>query len=44
MSFIYSSFYEPKVVNGISPFAPDAFAHYRFEYLGFIQDGDHVDQ
>ena len=41
-SFIYSSFYEPNVVNGISPLAPDAFAHYRFEYLGYIQDGDHV--
>jgi hypothetical protein len=42
MGFIYSSFYEPKVVNGISPLAPDAFSHYRFEYLGFIEDGDHV--
>jgi Family of unknown function (DUF5686)/CarboxypepD_reg-like domain len=41
-SFIYSSFYEPDVVNAISPLAPDAFVHYRFEYLGFIQDGDHV--
>lgn len=42
MSFIYSSFYEPKVVGGISPLAPDAFLHYRFEYLGFVEDGDHV--
>ncbi len=42
MGFIYSSFYEPKVVTGISPLAPDAFLHYRFEYLGFIEDGDHV--
>ncbi|MDZ4747235.1 MAG: DUF5686 family protein [Saprospiraceae bacterium] len=41
-NFIYSSFYEPTVVNGISPLAPDAFGHYRFEYLGFIQDGSHV--
>ncbi len=42
MGFVYSSFYEPKVVTGISPLAPDAFLHYRFEYLGFIEDGDHV--
>ncbi len=42
MSFIYSSFYERQVVTGISPLAPDAFSHYRFEYLGYIQDGDHV--
>jgi hypothetical protein len=42
MSFIYSSFYEPKVVGGVSPLAPDAFGHYRFEYLGYIQDGQHT--
>lgn len=42
MGFIYSSFYEPDVVGGVSPLAPDAFAHYRFEYLGFITDGDHT--
>lgn len=42
MNFIYSSFYEPKVVAGISPLAPDAFAHYRFEYLGYIESGQHV--
>lgn len=38
MGFIYSSFYEAKVGNGISPLAPDAFNHYRYEYLGFIED------
>ena len=42
MDFVYSSFYEPKVVNGVSPLAPDAFSHYRFEYLGYIQDGEQV--
>jgi hypothetical protein len=42
MGFIYSSFYEPEVVGGVSPLAPDAFAHYRFEYLGFIEDGAHT--
>jgi len=40
MEFVYSSFYEPQVVNGISPLAPDAFNHYRFEYLGYVQVGD----
>jgi len=42
MEFVYSSFYEPQVVNGISPLSPDAFSHYKFEYLGYIQDGDQV--
>ncbi len=42
MGFIYSSFYEPKVVTAISPLAPDAFLHYRFEYLGYIQEGNQV--
>lgn len=37
MGFIYSSFYAPKVMNAISPLAPDAFNHYRYEYLGFIE-------
>jgi len=42
MEFVYSSFYEPEVVNGVSPLSPDAFNHYKFEYLGYIQDGDKV--
>lgn len=42
MGFIYSSFYEPKVMSAISPLAPDAFNHYRYEYLGFIDEGDYV--
>lgn len=42
MGFIYSSFYEPEVVAGISPLAPDAFVHYRFEYLGYIEEGDQI--
>jgi hypothetical protein len=42
MGFIYSSFYEPQVVNAISPLAPDAFNHYRYEYLGFIEAGENV--
>lgn len=42
MGFVYSSFYEPRVAGGISPLAHDAFNYYRYEYLGFIEDGDHV--
>ncbi len=42
MEFIYSSFYEPLVVNAISPLAPDAFNHYKFEYLGFIEEDGQV--
>src|SRR5690606_6128107 len=38
LGFVYSSFYDPKVTTCISPLAPDAFSHYRFQYLGFIED------
>ncbi len=37
-SFINSSFYLPKVNGAISPLSPQAFTHYRFEYLGFFND------
>ena len=40
--FITSSFYEPKVVEAISPLSPKAFAYYKFHYDGFFVDGDHV--
>lgn len=37
-SFINSSFYLPKVNGAISPLSPQAFAFYKFEYLGFFTD------
>ncbi|MEO5582037.1 MAG: DUF5686 family protein, partial [Saprospiraceae bacterium] len=37
-SFVYSSFYDPKVAGAISPLAPNAFQIYKFEYLGYIED------
>lgn len=40
--FIQSSFYEPRVNTAISPLAPNAFAHYRFEYLGNFTDRGHL--
>lgn len=36
--FINGSFYEPKIASAISPLSPQAFAYYRFEYLGFFAD------
>lgn len=38
MSFVYSSFYEPKVAGSVSPLAPNAFQIYTFEYLGYLED------
>ncbi len=38
MSFVYSSFYDPKVSGSVSPLAPNAFQIYKFEYLGYIED------
>lgn len=38
MSFISSSFYDSKVAGAVSPLAPNAFAIYKFEYLGYIED------
>lgn len=40
--FITSSFYDPKVVEAISPLSPKAFAYYRFRYDGYFVDGGHV--
>lgn len=39
-SFINSSFYLPKVNGALSPLSPQAFAYYKFEYLGFFTDHD----
>ena len=36
--FIQTSFYSPEVNGAVSPLAPNAFAYYKFEYLGFIAD------
>ena len=36
--FIQTSFYQQKVNGAVSPLAPNAFAYYKFEYLGFIAD------
>lgn len=36
--FVYSSFYDAKVANAVSPLSPNAFSIYKFEYLGFIED------
>lgn len=38
MSFVYSSFYEPKVAGSVSPLAPNAFQIYTFEYMGYLED------
>ncbi len=42
MGLINSSFYEPKVGEFISPLAPNAFQFYKYEYMGFFEEGSHV--
>ncbi len=36
--YIFGSFYEPEIVNTVSPLSPKAFSYYKFEYLGTFQD------
>ncbi len=40
-SYITASFYEPEIVETISPLNPRAFSHYKFEYLGSYTDQGH---
>lgn len=40
--FITSSFYEPRVVEAISPLSPKAFAYYKFRYDGYFMEGDYL--
>ncbi len=37
-SYINGSFYEPKIVDAISPLSPRAFAYYKFIYKGTFTD------
>ena len=41
MELLSASIYETQEDLYISPFAPNAFAHYEFRYEGLLQDGDH---
>ncbi|MFN4147058.1 MAG: DUF5686 and carboxypeptidase regulatory-like domain-containing protein [Runella sp.] len=38
--FVMSSFYDPTVVEAVSPLSPKAFGYYRFEYEGSFREGD----
>lgn len=40
MGYITNSFYSPSLDMTISPLAPNAFSHYKFQYLGYIEYGD----
>ncbi len=40
MGYITNSFYSPTLDITISPLAPNAFSHYIFRYLGYIEYGD----
>ena len=40
MTYITSSFYNPTIDITISPLAPNAFSHYKFRYLGFMNYED----
>jgi len=41
-SYINGSFYEPKIVDAISPLSPRAFVYYRFIYKGTFVDRGHT--
>ena len=44
-AYINSSFYNPKVVDAISPLNPRAFSYYKFEYQGsFIERGFEINK
>lgn len=36
--YIFGSFYEPEIVETVSPLSPKAFSYYRFEYEGTFKD------
>ena len=38
MPYIKASFYEPRIVEALSPLSPNAFMHYRFRYDGAFKD------
>ena len=40
MGYITNSFYNPTLDMTISPLAPNAFSHYKFRYLGYVEYGD----
>ena len=40
--FIKSSLYQSELMGCISPLAPNAFAHYKFIYEGFMEEGNYV--
>ncbi len=40
MGYVTNSFYSPTHDMTISPLAPNAFSHYKFRYLGYIEYGD----
>ncbi|HMR42331.1 MAG TPA: DUF5686 and carboxypeptidase regulatory-like domain-containing protein [Saprospiraceae bacterium] len=45
MSYINGSFYEPEVVEAVSPLSPSAFAYYKFEFEGsYIERGFEINK
>ncbi len=43
--YFLTSFYQPKVVEAVSPLSPRAFSYYKFEYLGsFRENGVEVNK
>ena len=40
--FMRYSIYQPEVFGRLSPLAPSAFNHYKFEYLGMIAENDRL--
>lgn len=42
IDLIQSSLYQPTLIEWISPLAPNAFAHYKFVYEGYFEEGDYI--
>jgi len=42
MSYVQASFYDPNIMDCISPLSPQAFAHYKFVFEGFNQEDNFI--
>lgn len=44
-SYLNSSFYEPQVIESVSPLSPKAMGYYRFEFLGsYVENGQEINK
>lgn len=44
-AYLNSSFYEPQVIESVSPLSPKAMGYYRFEFLGsYVENGQEINK